>query len=400
MNIQCLKCKGRNHCSRPVCPLQVKIASQKKLNAEMKQDFSGKSPNIFVGKFGYPNVNVGMLGIEQYNNNDNPLLWSKDNYDISQVIGLRSALVNSNFKSNVKSFNDNLISMSQEVSMAAKPVDVEINLNKKPNFNLSFNQDTMPHGPSVKLKKAAITENPKIPTKVDKVVSDIDFKAAGALNLLFKKNFDEHYLTKLLSVGNLGVKTQRKLVPTRWAITAVDDTVGKDLIKQVKDNKHSDYLAYFGGHLGNYYLILMFPDAWSYELFETYIGKSSSNGMFGTDYENYNGRKQYAYNTAGGYYAARIAVLEKLNSIKRQSSVLCLRFITDEYWAPLGVWVCRESVRKSVNNKPVEFSSKELMLKYAVNLIKRKFGYDLNLILKESQMLKNIKMQKKLIEFC
>jgi len=40
------------------------------------------------------------------------------------------------------------------------------------------------------------------------------------------------------------------------------------------------------------------------------------------------------------------------------------------------------------------------MLKYAVNLIKRKFGYDLNLILKESQMLKNIKMQKKLIEFC
>lgn len=405
MNIRCIKCKGRDPsiCGRTYCPIMIKIGAQKKVNVEAKQDFFGQSPNVFVGRFGYPEVNVGILGVEHYEEHDNPLLWSKENYDIAKIINLRSSLINSNFKAKITGFKERFMEMSKEVGMAEKPVDVEVNLNKKPVFSLSFEQDTMPHGPNVQLKNARITENPKIPSIVDKVVDDIDFKASNALNYLYKKNLDEHYLTRLLSIGTLGIKKQRKLVPTRWSITAVDDTLAKQMIKEVKDYQLHDYAVFFGGHLGNYYVAIFFPEIWGYELFETYVGKStwhdSEEITTMTDYESYDGRKDYASNTAGGYYAARLAVLEYLKKAKKQSSVLLLRFITGEYYAPLGVWVVREATRKALANKPFVFDSRELMLKYVQALVKKRFGLNVEPILRQSIMLSNVKSQRKLGEF-
>lgn len=405
MNIRCIRCKGRDPsiCGRTYCPIMVKIGAQKKVNIEAKQDFFGQSPNVFVGRFGYPHVNVGVLSVEHYEEHDNPLLWSKENYDIATIINLRSSLVNSNFKAQITGFKERFMEMSKEVGMAEKPVDVEIGLSKKPVFSLSFNQDTMPHGPNVELKKARITENPKIPGIVDKVADDTDLKASLAINELYKKEIDEHYLTRLLSIGTLGLKKQRKLVPTRWSITAVDDTLAKSMIKEVKDYNLHDYAVFFGSHLGNYYVAIFFPEVWSYELFETYVGKStwhdSEEVTTMTDYEGYDGRKDYASNTVGGYYAARLAVLEYLKKVKRQSSVLLLRFITGEYYAPLGVWVVREATRKALANKPLVFDSRDLMLKYVQGLVKKRFGLNVEPILRQSILLSNVKTQRKLGEF-
>ena len=396
MEVRCLKCKGRLFCGRRVCPIRAKVNSQKKVNLNSKQDFFGKTPNIFVGRYGYPNVNVGILGAEEYNDNDNIPLWSKEQFGIGKIIDLRTQLVNSRFSVDVKSFSNKFLELSQEVSMASKPADMEINLVRRPEFTLNMSQDVTPYGANVSLKKARLTENVKVPTKIQKVVDDIDFKAADALKQLYKKDFDEHYLTRLFSLGNLGVKTQRKIVPTRWSITAVDDTLGKGLIKQVKDyNNNLGYNVYSGSHLGNYYLILTFPDVWSYELFETHV---TSKG-YTTDCEGYTGRKTYAQETAGGYYTVRLAILEKLLGMKRQAKVIALRFITNEYWAPLGVWVTREAARNAMNSKPIEFSDRELMVKYVKALVRKKFGYDVNHILNNSILLKDVKTQKKLWEF-
>jgi hypothetical protein len=85
--------------------------------------------------------------------------------------------------------------------------------------------------------------------------------------------------------------------------------------------------------------------------------------------------------------------------MKKQGSILCLRFITGEYWAPLGVWVCREATRKSMKAKPIEFASEELMMKYAKNFVRKKFGFNLDNITRKSKLLKEMKSQKKLTLF-
>ena len=257
-------------------------------------------------------------------------------------------------------------------------------------------KEIIPWGPAGKVERSRITTNTKVDTRVEKVVADTDLKAAPGVMKLYKKGFEESNLNKLLSVGNLGLKSNRKLVPTRWSITAVDDTVGKNLIEDVKKLPVGDFGLYFEGGWGNYFLVLMFPDVWSYELYETYMYKdvnpwSKSGYLYSTDSEGYNGRKTYAEETAGGYYASRLAVLEGMKKSGKQNSCLVLRFITSEYNIPLGVWTVRESARRSLNGQRLLFLSKDEMLTYAKELVNRKFNFNLDLLLTKSKLLQEIR---------
>jgi hypothetical protein len=394
-------------CGRSFCPILAKSNAMFKVKESLsKEDFLGSSPTPFVGHYGYPFLNVGILSTPEVKEDaweyDAPRHWASNNYNIPQIIDFRSSLINSRFKVHAQDRNK-LLDISQEIGMSLKPVDVEVSLDKKPSFGLKIDEHLMPMGPNANLKQIKLTSNPKVDTKVEKVYGDVDLKAEDALIYLYQNNFDENFLNRLLSIGTLGVKKDRKLVPTRWAISAVDDMLAKHLIEEISFFNEVDYSAYFGGYLGNYFLILSFPGSWSYELFETYLPKSSWNTSneisFTTDYENYYGRKTYAENCGGGYYASRLPVLERLKEMKRKGSVLVLRFITGDYAVPLGVWVVRESVRKAVSSKPLNFSDKELLLNYARALIKKKFGYDADNLLRESKILSNMKSQTRLANF-
>lgn len=408
MNIQCLKCKGRGFCGRAFCPHIAKAESMFQAREYINSsEFDSQSPAPFVGRYGYPRVNVGILAPPERMDDtwqfDAPRHWSRENFSIQRIMQLRSLLVNSRFRSDIRKEN-RFLEISREISMASRPVDIEVKLEDKPRFRLNTSAETAPNGPNAKLQDAGITSNPKISPKVDKAVDDTDLKANDALVYLYKNNFDENFLTRVFSVGNLGIRKNRKLVPTRWSITAVDDALAKHILVNIRDRQSiNDYAAYFGDYLGNYYLILMIPEIWSYELFETYMPKASWNTddkmNYMTDYEPYSGRKTYAENCAGGYYSVRLAVLEKLKEMKKQANCLVIRVITGEYAVPLGVWVTREAARKALANRKISFASLELMLRYAKALAKKKFGLELDDILGSSIILRQLRTQKKLDKY-
>ncbi len=407
MNMPCIKCKGKDpgkNCGRDFCPIIAKSETMFKVKPLLPgKDFATSSPAPFIGRVGYPSVNVGILAPstgEDAWKYDAPRFWAEQNLGIRQVIDYRGSLINSRFKTNIRNQNK-LLQISQEIGMASKPVEIEIHLKDKPWFRVRNNDILPPMGPNASLEKADIISNPFVSSKVEKVVGDSDWKASDALAYLHKRGFDENFLTKLLSVGIVGIKTNRKLVPTRWAITAVDDLLAKNLMNKVKHyNQLDSHLAFFGGYLGNYYIVMLFPEVWSYELFEAYFPKAEWNTsdeiQYASDYEFYDGRKKYASNTAGGYYAARLPVLEKLKELKHQASVLVLRFITGEYAVPLGVWVCREAVRKALNSKPIEFYDRSYMLNYTRLLVKKRFGCSADRLIKNSKLLDKIITQHKL----
>lgn len=383
-------------------PRLFRLQVKQQINATAKKDFSGQTPNIFVGRFGYPDVRIGLLSTETYKNHDNPLAWVQQKTSIQDIVTLRSELVNAGTTAHVKlpsnKHAEKLKQLAQETAMAIKAVDTDISLEKKPQFRLQVNDESMPHGPLVYLEKAELTSNPKIPTIIEKTVGDKDLKAGVGLGRLWKRGYTEHHLLKLLTSGTLGQQLERRLVPTRWGITAVDDIIGKQLHTQVLNNPECDYQVHIGGHLGNYFILLFYPQAWSYELFENAVEKGELSIAY-TDYEGARPRTTYAERTAGGYYASRLAVLEHLVKEKRQGGVLALRFITDEYWAPLGVWVVREAVRNALAEKPLHFGSQELAQKYVEAYVKRKFGKDPSILFENSSLLAVRKSQMRLSQY-
>ena len=373
-----------------------------------KDVIQADAPNVFIGHHGYPKVNVGFLTPAEKQPEtwrlDAPRVWATEEQGIPEIIQHRSSLINSRFLSGIQE-TGSMIQKAQEVSMAVKPVDLDVSFSKRPHVGMHFDTYALPSGPSAFAGKVDITSNPRIPTAVEKVVSDIDLRAGHAVATLHSRGFDEHYLTKLLSMGNIGKKQSRKLVPTRWSITAVDDTLGKQIAAEILDYEKTGPRLQFGGYLGNYFMILLFNRLWSYELFEMYTPQGGDNGTmdgkleFTTDYEMHTGRKEYAKETVGGYYAARLSILEALQAEKRQATCIVLRFITDEYACPLGVWVVREAVRKAMQSKQHRFTSEKQMLAYGLFIAQRKFNFRIDRLLKHSALYKYMQTQKILRDF-
>ncbi len=384
-----------------------------KINREFKSSFSGSAPAPFIGRVGYPNISVGILS-PQYSGDtsyyDSPKLWSKGNFSVGSVASLRFGLVNSKSQGNVKDLSGRYIEMVQEVGIAKSAAEVEITLDRKPSLQLNFEREITPFGPQAKIIQSKITSNVKVNPALEKVFSDTDLKASDGISTLYKKGLEETSISKALSVGAMGQKSNRKLVPTRWSITATDDTISKELLTSVKTHPIGEYTVHFGGGWGNYYLILFFPERFSYELFEMYVGEITKNPIvsphistqltlkYSTDYEDYTGRKSYADNTAGGYYACRLPILEKLCGTRTQCSALALRFITSEYTLPLGVWVCREASRKSLQQRPLIFTTRNEMLHWCTEFANEKFKLNISTILKESLLLSR-SSQKNLFEY-
>jgi len=365
--------------------------------------FSNSPPSVFIGsKLKYPNVNVGVLTpsqpLKQVQLLNNQNAWTNLDLSIKQILNLRNQLINSRYQTQVK-LSNKLTEKSQEIGMSLRPTDLEINLMKKPNYTKEDDKITAPIRLVAPLKNIRITGNTNIHAKVDKVFNDTDLKAAEAINYLYKNEFDKIFLQQLLSIGVLGLKKNRILVPTRWSITSVHDIIGKELIKEVKNNQTiDDYRIFYGYYLGNHYFVLLLPNLFSYELFEYGIRYGQIKDEM-TDFEDYYGRKDYASNSVGGYYAVRLAVLEYLKKMKRQASIFIIRYETEEYWANLGVWVCETASRKAMDNKYISFYSRENALDFMKNFIFNKMKQDVSDVFKRSKLLNFIREQKNLFDF-
>ncbi len=372
--------------------------------------FEGISPpSIFIGShLKYPFVNVGILSpiekVEDAKIFDNPEDWAKKNFSIKDVLNLRENLLNSKFKSNVfdARLNKKFIEIAKDIALSSSPVDIEIELKNRVDSRRGLDKILTPHGMRADLKNAKIISNVKIDKKVDRVLND-EIKTNEGIDYLYNSGINEYNLSKILSVGVMGLKKDKKMVPTRWSITATDDLIGKNLLKKIREYKWlENYQLFVGEFLGNQYLILMFPNIWSYELFELYYPGSSWNPgkemKASTDSEDFKGRTKYASNCGGGYYATRLPILEYLNSIKRQAGVLAIRLETPSYWASLGVWVVRESVRKSLKDF-FSFDSNEELLKNSKKISLEKFRFNPDLIFKRSKLIKLYGTQKNLNEW-
>jgi len=393
----CLMCKGgRLLCGQSFCPLLQKINIQAPIQAKLSEELFGPSQSVFVGWHNYPNVFVGpMVSLDEQKTPllDNPGAWYGKTFD--DIIEMRSLLVRSKQGHSIFERNP-FIDEIQEIALSVKPVDLETHFQRKPSISISFSSISQPMGPSGLLKDLKVVDNPKIPKKVDSTVSD-DLKASEAMYELYQSDYDVYYLTNILSAGTLGFRKKRKMVPTRWSITAVDDIICKQLMKDIREFPMiNEFQVYTNTYLENHFDILLMLGSWEFEQFEAWAPKTLWTQSFSEptiieEHEGYHGRSDYAIKEGGGYYAGRIGVAEALHKMRRQAKAVVFREIYDSYIMPVGVWEVRENVRKAFNNPPKKFNT----LSEALADIKPRLFNPLNEYLKRSEILR----QRRLTEF-
>ncbi|MDO5826015.1 MAG: hypothetical protein BZ137_07470 [Methanosphaera sp. rholeuAM130] len=321
-------------------------------------------PSVFIGTYNYPKVFAGPLLAPSYEDSsimDNPEAWVNNSTTQQEIISYRLNLVRGKQTIGITDLDNNYVEKLQEISMASKSIASEAQFNKKPR-GMTFSAENAPHGPSAVLKKFDI-DNVKWDHQLEKTYYDTDLKAADAVEILHDKDVPFSQIQKAFSVGTMGVKDNRKLVPTRWSITAVDTTIADKLLEKVKYYSQVDtYRVYEYSSLNNYYAILEIPTPWQYEWMEAFLDINGKGTMIFTDYENNKGKKEYS-RVGGCYYTAKMAILEQLERDKLQAGCIVFREANENY-IPLGVFNVRENIRHAMSSPYKEFETLTNALDY------------------------------------
>jgi len=401
----CVVCKGSKMlCGKTNCPVIARASSHFKIWRSIKGlTVDGSSPpSVFVGRFGYPYVNIGPLAPNYYGDTsllDAPEQWMGRSID--EIIDFRSQLVRGMERVNVRKPEKagRILDMTREISLAENYVETEMKLKKRPRRSFRVDADVQPIGPTAPIDRMEIGYI-RWNRDMEKAHYDTDLKAAPATISLFREGVPVSQIQKAFSMGSFGVEKNRRLVPTRWSITAIDDIVSKDMAKTIKGFPLiNQYEVYESDYLGNRFEVLLIPDAWCYEAYETWYPRtlwnpSETHVSIVTDWEDYNGRSKYA--TMGGcYYSGRLAVLEHLVKERRQAKVFILREAYPDYILPVGVWQVRENVRNAMRRPVMRYNT----LDEALGRVMSRLSIPLDHWLGAGFLLRQTLTQRKITEY-
>ena len=401
----CILCKaGKLLCGKSRCPLLVKFYTKQNIwNDVPKTEIDGSSPpGVFIGRYGYPDVYIGPLIPSIYGDTsifDLPELWTEKKID--DIAYYRLSLVRGMKRVNIFDVYsmDKIVETTIEFALGKESVDAEAKFSKPVKYDLLLDDDSQPFGPHAPIEKIKIG-NVKYDEKLEKAYYDTDLLARDAVLELYQKGVYVSKIQRAFSVGAFGLKKNRRFVPTRWSITAVDSLLGLHLMNYTKTFPLiNEYRVYERVSLDNRWLVLFFPTPFEYELVEAWYPNTIWNPygqdiMIISSYESNKGRTKYA-EIGGCYYAARLAVNELMNKERRQAGCVILRESHPGYIFPVGVWNVRENVREALRNAPHKFETLNEVLEF----IKSKMAIPLRKWIKHSRVLQNNMYQKTLDNF-
>ena len=358
----CVRCRSAQLlCGKPVCPILVKYhAFERTLPMVGGSELSGSSPpGVFVGRYGYPKVSFGPLLSAEHGSTE--LLDSPEDWvgrSVAEVVGFRTSLVRGTSPIRVTDAERpiRLLEDLQLLGIAAESAESETRFRRPPRGHLSLSDSTPPFGPSAPIERFRLDVR-RVDPHLERLSSDTAANARVAVGELYQRGVRVSRIQRAFSVGTLGRRGRRRLVPTRWSITAVDDLLSKANLERVR---HLPELSEIQVHrltaLDNRWIVAFLPGAYRYESIEAWYpntlwNPSTTRLVIMGDHEGAQGRTTYA-SIGGCYYAARLATSEALLRLGRQAGVIVLREVHPGEILPLGVWNVREYVRAAMARPP------------------------------------------------
>ncbi|MDD5172328.1 MAG: Nre family DNA repair protein [Candidatus ainarchaeum sp.] len=337
---------------------RITTNTQKWRTVEVNEKLDGSSPpSVFIGAYGYPKVAIGPMLSPTRGDTvamDRPECWIPSRKTQDDIIRFRLNLVRGKQEVGIKDLDNKLVHKLQEISLAEKSVESEADFRYKPK-GFTFDEEHQPFGPSAPLERFDIG-NVKWEKHMQDAYYDTDLKAGEAVTDLYQEGVLFSQIQKAFSTGTMGLGKNRRLVPTRWSITAVDSSLADHLYNQVIYYDIIDsFQVYEFSSLNNYYAVILTPTPWQYEWLEAFIHILGKEEYIFADQEWTKGKK--GYSTVGGcYYSCKFGVLEALERMKKQAGAIVLREAYEGY-VPLGVFNVRENVRNAMKQPHREFGS-------------------------------------------
>ena len=280
---ECIDCRGtKGLCGISPCPLLAEVRSKLPTteSGSVSELVGPSPPSMFVGRYGYPDVRAGPSATWVPEESNSSQLTSGDPADLfgrplEEVAARHANLITGGRVMRVRSAQspDKMLETTQEIAMAERSVDVELDFARPIMVGRSPTFDSMstPLGPSGEVLRAEVVGHASIPRKVDSIANEDDFPVSDAMGELTGASIGEAQISRLLTAGLVGRSGNRKLVPTRWGITATDDILGKQLWNKVRHHPSLDKVqVYEATYLDNRFHIVLTPGLWAFHMLEAW----------------------------------------------------------------------------------------------------------------------------------
>lgn len=326
----------------------------------------------------------------------------------NEILPLKAkSILGSTQKNYIKKPKARIVEELRDIYKSKTAIEMQSSFDKEITFNKILSSKVAGvMGSQNELTKLEAQENTRTSNKIEKFTAN-DIKAREAIISLYEKGVSEHQIINLLALGSFGIEINRKLVPTKWAISAYDQTIDNYLHKKIqKYSLINQYEIYQDRDKGNDFIIILLPDTFSAEIVETWdisgFDQSEATGKWKTDkkmiieqdYVGNNNKLGYTEpNCSGGYWATKSPINRFLDQRKKQASYISIRFI-DNYEIPLGVVFVRECARKALKNCIFKSSSQKEVEDFLKQYSPRHYYH-----FKTSKLLKEQQTQKKITSF-
>ncbi|MDH7593372.1 MAG: Nre family DNA repair protein [Methanomicrobiales archaeon] len=305
-------------------------------------------PSVFIGSWNYPKVYGGpMIAPVQGDTRfmDMPEEWIPSGRTQEEIASYRLSLVRGMQLLDARRPEEGLADRLREIVLSERSLASEARFAREPS-GFGISEEHAPHGPSAILEHFE-AESGRWNRALEEVYSDTDLRAVEAILELHRRGIPFSLIQKALSVGALGTGKGRRLVPTRWAITACDTSIADHLLGRVRNLPSIDAVrVHEFRSLRNSYHVILLPGHWRYEWTEAFLGTEAGGAAIFSDREG--PRPKEGYSSVGGcYYSCKMAVLEGLLREGRQAGAIVLREAYPGY-IPLGVFNVRENVRHAL----------------------------------------------------
>jgi hypothetical protein len=342
-------------------------------------------PSVFIGSWNYPDVFAGPMVTAFHGDTavmDSPEAWIPGNKTQEEIIGYRLNLIRGKQQVNAGDLSNRFIGKLQEISLSASSLESEIAFTRAPQGQ-SFSEEHTPFGPSAGIERFDI-EAGRWNHDLEKVFYDTDLKAVDAVMDLHREGVPFSGIQKAFSVGTMGQKRGRHLVPTRWSITACDTIIGDRLLTGVRKNPVIDtWRVHEFSSLNNHYAVILMPTSWQYEWSEAFLHVLGNEELVFSDHEGT--KKKTEYSSLGGcYYSCKMAVLEALAREQTQAGAIILREARRGY-VPMGVFNVRENVRSAMQQPATEFEGIQPALRH----LSEKFTLPVTRFIEEGALLRS-----------
>ncbi|HXW99074.1 MAG TPA: Nre family DNA repair protein [Methanomicrobiales archaeon] len=354
-------------------------------SVDVGRDLEGSTPpSVFIGSWNYPKVLAGPMIAPVHGDTremDTPEAWIPGEKTQEDILGFRMSLVRGKRPVHVEDLGSGYIGKLQEIALSAGSVESEATFQEAPR-GFSLSDEHTPYGPSGSLEKFDLGTM-KVDRSLERVFSDGDLTATEAVVSLHAGDLPFSAIQKAFSCGVMGVGRKRRLVPTRWSITACDSTIGNHLLEGVRRNPVLDgFRVHESTSLNNRYAVLLLPTGWQYEWMEAFLKVMGNEEVIFADHETGAGKSGYS-SVGGCYYSCKMAVLEGLAREGLQAGAIVFREAYRGY-VPMGVFNVRENVRNAMRARPLEFED----LKGALAHISTRMKLPLREFVEESTLLR------------